>query len=136
MMMKRLERRGGFTLIECLVAALILGIGLIGVAGMFTYATLSEKKAAYLAQARDIAQQTLEDVRARGYAYFTQPSGVTTVPTAGLPRATGSLAWQPYPDSASEKGLKLVSLNLTWDWAGTTGGKYYVTTLVSEKGGW
>jgi len=133
--MKHHKLRGGFTLIECLVATVILGIGVIGVASMFAYASLSEKKAAYLAEARDIAQQTLEDVRARGYGYFTAPSGVTTVPTNGLPRATGALAWQPYPDSSCEKGLKLVSINLTWDWAGPTGGKYYVTTLVSEKGG-
>ena len=133
--MKHHKLRGGFTLVECLVATVILGIGVIGVASMFAYASLSEKKAAYLAEARDIAQQTLEDVRARGYAHFTAPSGVTTVPTSGLPRATGALAWQPYPDSACENGLKLVSINLTWDWAGPTSGKYYVTTLISEKGG-
>jgi len=133
--MMRWNRRGGFTLIECLVAVLILGIGVVGVAGMFTYASLSEKKAAYLADARKIGQQTLEDVRARGYAYFTQPSGVTTVATPGLPRSSGVMAWQPYPDSASENGLKLVSLNLTWDSGGPTAGKYYVTTLISSKGG-
>lgn len=133
--MMRFSRRGGFTLIECLVAAVILGIGVVGVAGMFTYASLSEKKAAYLADARKIGQQTLEDMRSRGYTYFTQPSGTATVPTPGLPRSSGVIAWQPYPDSATEKGLKLVSLNVTWDSGGPTAGKYYVTTLVSSKGG-
>jgi Tfp pilus assembly protein PilV len=120
---------------ECLVAAFILAIGVVGVAGMFVYAGVSERKAAYLGQARELAHQTLEDVRAQGYTFFADSSGVNTVPTPGLPRSTGALAWQPYPDSSSEAGLKLVSVNLTWDWAGPTGGSYYVTTLVSEKGG-
>ena len=133
--MMRWNRRSGFTLMECLVAAVILGIGVVGVAGMFVYAGVSERKAAYLGQARELAHQTLEEVRSQGYTFFAQPSGLTTVSTPGLPRSNGVLAWQPYPDSSSEQGLKLVSVNLTWDWAGPTGGKYYVTTLVSEKGG-
>jgi len=133
--MTRCKRRGGFTLIECLVATVILGIGVIGVAGMFAYASLSERKAAYMAQARQIAEQTLEEVRANGYSTFTDPSGVTTIPTPGLPRSSGTLAWAPYPDGSPEQGLKLVALNLSWNWARPTSGRYNVTTLVFEQGG-
>ena len=60
------KRTGGFTLIECMVAIVILAIGVIGVASMFTYASVSEKKAAYMAEARSIADEQIEGLRAGG----------------------------------------------------------------------
>jgi prepilin-type N-terminal cleavage/methylation domain-containing protein len=131
----RYKGADGFTLIECVVATLILAIGIVGVASMFVCASASERKAAYMAQARAIAEQTFETVQAQGYAAFGEPSGSETVPTPGLPRATGVLAWQPYPDESSEEGLKLVALNIAWDSRGPTAGRYRVVTLVSEQGG-
>ncbi len=126
------RRTRGFTFIECLVTTVILGIGVIGVAGMFACATISERKAAYMAQARHVGEETLEAVRAGGYAVFDQASGSVSVPTPGLPRATGVLAWQPYP--AGTDGLKLVALNLSWEWAGSSSGTFNIVTLVSEQG--
>ena len=133
--MMRWKCRGGFTLIECLVAAVILGVGIAGVAGMFAYASLSEKKAAYMAEARQVAEETLETVRAGGYGVSGEPYGCLAVDTPRLPRSSGSLAWQPYPETASSPEMKLVAVNLAWDWAGPIGGTYNVVTLVSEHGG-
>jgi len=133
--MNRRRSRCGFTLVECLVTIILLGVGVVGVASMFVYANMSERKAAYADLARDVAEQTLENVRAQGYGVFTQPSGTTTVPTPGLPRSTCVMAWQPYPDAASEQGLKLVALNLTWNWAGPSSGRYQLVTLVSKPEG-
>ena len=130
------KQRGGFTLIECLAATVILGIGVVGVAGMFACATISERKAAFMAEAQEVADKTIEEVRAGGYGVFTQPSGVITIPTPDLPHSTGQLAWQPYPDSSSDLGLKLVSLDLTWAWAGSSSGAYRVVTLAAEQAGW
>ena len=127
------RRKRGFTLIECLVTTVILGIGVVGVAGMFACATISERKAAHMAQARHLAEETLEAVRADTYTVFDEASGSVSIPTPGLPRATGVLAWQPYPTGAD--GLKLVALNLSWDWAQSSSGTYTVVTLVSEQGG-
>jgi prepilin-type N-terminal cleavage/methylation domain-containing protein len=129
------KRRGGFTLIECLVATVVIGIGVIGVAGMFACASLSERKATYMAQARQVAEETLEVARAGGYPVFAQPSGLVAVPTPGIPRATCRLAWQPYSTGTSAENLKLVALNISWDWGGPSSGKYNVVTLVSRQGG-
>jgi prepilin-type N-terminal cleavage/methylation domain-containing protein len=133
--MKRRVRSSGFTLIECVVTVFLLAVGVVGVASMFVYANLSERKAAYADLARDAAEQTLEKVRAQGYGVFTQPSGTTTIPTPGLPRSACVLAWQPYPDVGSEQGLKLVALNLTWSWAGPSSGHYRLITLMSNPDG-
>lgn len=127
------KSRSGFTLIECLLATVILGIGVIGVAGMFACASLSERKAANLAQARQITEETLETVRSGGYDLSSQPSGSHSVPTPGLPRGTGVLAWQPYA-AGTEGKLTLVAINLNWAWPNSSG-HYTTVTLVSGKNG-
>jgi hypothetical protein len=111
----------------------VLGIGLVGVAGMFACATLSQRKADNMARARHVAEETLEAVRAGGYAVFEQSEGAVSVPTPGLPRANGTLAWEPY--SSANDDLKVIALNLTWDWAGSSSGTYRVVTLVAKEEG-
>jgi type IV pilus assembly protein PilV len=132
---KDARKMGGFSLIECLVAIVILGIGVVGVAGMFTYASVSEKKASFMAKAREVADDAIEDVRVNGYAGFSGTSGSRTIATPGLPRSTGVIAWQPYPSAGSDTGLKLVAININWHWSRATSGKYRAVTLVSELGG-
>jgi len=125
----------GFSLIECLVAILILGIGVVGVAGMFTYASVSERKASFMAQAREVSDDVLEDLRVNGYAGFNGVSGSRTIATPGLPRSHGVVAWQPYPSGGGDTGLKLVAINIDWQWSKATSGTYRAVTLVSELGG-
>ena len=133
--MKGVRKVAGFSLIECLVAILILGIGVVGVAGMFTYASVSERKATFMAKARQMADDTLEDARVNGYAGFSAVSGSRTIATPGLPRSSGVIAWQPYPTGSGENGLKLVAVNINWQWSKATSGSYRATTLVSQLGG-
>lgn len=133
--LRRAAKAAGFSLIECLVAIMILGIGVVGVAGMFTYAGVSERKATFMAKARELADDVLEDVRVNGYEGFSQASGSRTLITPGLPRSSGVIAWQPYPTGSSENGLKLVAVNINWQWSKATSGSYRATTLVSEQGG-
>ncbi len=129
------KRRRGFTFIECLVTTAILGIGVIGIAGMFTCATLSERKATHMAQARQLADEVIERTRAGDYAVFSHESGSTSLSTGDLPRASGLLAWQPYPAGSSTSDLKLVAVNISWQWGGPIGGTYNVLTLVAAPEG-
>jgi len=128
------RRCRAFTLIECLVSTVILGVGVVGVAGIFACASLSERKASHIAQARQIAEETLEAVRAGGYDISASPSGSCSVPTPGLPHSSGVLAWQPYA-AASGEVLNIVAVNIQWSWPKSTGGSYNVATLVATGGG-
>jgi prepilin-type N-terminal cleavage/methylation domain-containing protein len=134
--MKVYRSKRAFTLIECLVTTVILGIGVVGVAGMFTYATISEQKASYMAEARHIGEETMEAVRAGGFGVLDYSSGTASLDTSALPRATGTLAWEPYSiGSTGSDDLKLVAVNLSWNWAASSSGTYKVVTLVSTHGG-
>ena len=126
---------GGFTLIECLVATMIIGIGVVGVASMFTCASVSQRKAAYIAQAREIADRTLEQARAGDNGLCAGATGSEPLATPGLPRATGIVAWQPYPSGAADTGLRLVAVNIDWSWPKPTSGSYHVTTVVYRPEG-
>ncbi len=128
--MKLRRSASGFTLIECLVATAILGIGVVGVASMFVYASVSQRKAAYMAQAREIGDRILEEARTGSNGLCQGSSGSQTIETPGLPRSTGVVAWQPYPSGASDTGLKLVAINIDWSWPKPTAGEYRVVTLL------
>jgi len=128
--MRFMRNSRAFTLIECLVATAILAIGVVGVASMFTHASVSQRKAAYMAQAREIADQVLEQARTGSNGLCQGESGSQTVPTPGLPRSSGTVGWAPYPSGSPDTGLKVVAVDLRWSWAKPTAGEYRVVTLL------
>src|SRR3990170_2002071 len=97
--MARVRRpTGGFSLVEALVSTVVLGLGIVGVSGMLTYAAISQKQASSQAIARELAERAVEDLRANGYSALTQSYGTASVATPDLPRGAGVVSWQPYPD--------------------------------------
>lgn len=59
----RLRGRAGFTMIEVLVAALVLGIGLVGIIGMQTTAAVANRRASDIRTAADLAETALERLK-------------------------------------------------------------------------
>ena len=57
----------GLTLVELLVTALLLGIGLAGIAGMFTFGVVSNRKAANMTAAANRANQEIERLKDGGW---------------------------------------------------------------------
>ncbi|MGM0694657.1 MAG: type IV pilus modification protein PilV [Pseudomonadota bacterium] len=78
---KRHRRQQGFTLIEALVALLVLSIGLLGVAAM----QLKSLQGAHAAYQRSIASLAAQDAQERLWAELaseTETSGSITCPTS------------------------------------------------------
>jgi len=66
-MMARDGRKGGFSLLEALLAVLILGVGITGMAEGITAALRTSKEAEHRTAAALLASGTLEEMRAEGF---------------------------------------------------------------------
>jgi type IV pilus assembly protein PilV len=73
-----MHRNRGFTLIEVLVALVILSIGLMGIAKLMLYSSHSNDSAYLRSQATNLAYQILDDMRANNAAIasYATPSTV------------------------------------------------------------
>ncbi|RMG57707.1 MAG: type IV pilus modification protein PilV [Deltaproteobacteria bacterium] len=75
--MKRMRKKnGGFTLLEVLVALVILAVGLLGLALFQVTAISANKSGNYFAQATFIGQQRLENFRAQDFSTITTSDGI------------------------------------------------------------
>jgi prepilin-type N-terminal cleavage/methylation domain-containing protein len=81
--MKRLGGDNGFTLIEVLMALLILAIVSLGVAGMFSHAMVVNASGYDYAQLASQARFVLEELRARP---FTDPTLAPTAERTWIPQ--------------------------------------------------
>lgn len=59
-----MRRQGGFSLLEVLIAVVVLSIGLLGIAGLQTYSLQTNQSAAQVSQATFLAQDILDRMRA------------------------------------------------------------------------
>ena len=82
------RRQSGFTLIEALVALLVLSIGLLGVAAM----QLKALQGAHAAYQRSIASLAAQDAQERLWADMAQ-QGDLACPAEGVVNGTGVKTW-------------------------------------------
>jgi prepilin-type N-terminal cleavage/methylation domain-containing protein len=147
-------RKGGFTLIEVLVAAMVLGIGLVGVSSMVYYGVLSHQKSANYTIAGQKAMQEMERIRDAGYlgavvdyAHFPSPNyQIVDASTArfSVPELTGSQgtitinedneAQAVNPGTgAPYLNMKQVSVTVSWGGSQRLSGAYNLVTLISNR---
>jgi prepilin-type N-terminal cleavage/methylation domain-containing protein len=150
----KMKNKQGLTLIELLVTAVLLGIGLVGVAGMFTAGVVSSTKASNITVAAHRANLEIERVRDAGYlgavadvAHFPSP----TYTVVSSHRATftvpelrnGSGYIDIYPDSAAQltnpatglpyENLKRLRIVISWGGGHHVAGNYTVVTLIANR---
>ena len=146
-----MQRQHGFTLLEVLVALLIVSIGLLGLAGLMTTGLKNNQSAWQTSQANWLAYDILDRMRANrnvalngGYNYTGTPTGVAATDLndwnqelgASLPAGTGTVlvtsgvarvtvTWD------DTRGLGL--LNLSGTTAGTHAGNSNRTLVIQSQ---
>ncbi len=135
------RRHRGSTLIEAFLAATIVSIGFIGVAGAMSYAAKVSRLARDTVAAENLAEGVLAQARFQGmsqlsswYTYANESN------TTGLEQATGTLlaqsglpraeAWLTVTDV--QTGLKGVSVVIEWG-TGAPRGRVAAQTLMAAR---
>lgn len=77
--LKRLKNRNGFTLIEVMVALLILAIGLLGTAGMTIVGIRANANAGHLTEAYQNANGEMERLRTLAWGGITNGNNIREV---------------------------------------------------------
>lgn len=136
MLASRLKNESGYSLIEVMVAIMILALAIIPMVGMFDAGLRAAVLGSNFDQARALANEKLEDVRALEYE-----EAETSYPPTGAP-ATGTEGIFDYEvDTAyaeldggvvktepTARGMMKVTVTVDWD------GKDYSTSGIVAKG--
>ena len=137
----------GLTLLECLAAVLILGLGLVGVVGSMTAALLSNQKASDMQLATAIAQGTIEEMRSLGFGevdYTSFPATCTKItvdPVSGDPMdalaALRSATKTTVITTSYTGNAKLKKVSVKVAWVGRNGKNSSVTleTIITNRQG-
>lgn len=107
--MKPSRNRNGFTLIEILVALVILSIALLALAGLMVTTTRNNATGGHLTEAATFAQDTLERLRV---------SPLTSIPTGVLIQnscvgSTGVLYTGSWT-AAANSGFDTINITVNW----------------------
>lgn len=115
----------GFTLIEVLVAMVVLASGLLGVAGLTIGVIRGNLYSKNLTSATIVAEQMIETVQRVGYANAETLAGTSTVAMGGTTytRATAVSSGNPAAN------MKTVMVTVSWN-----PGSYSITlnTIISQ----
>ncbi len=120
----RRAHRRGFTLVEMMVAILLIGVGLMGLAALSSTVTRANVQSASLTTASSLAQERME--RFRTDAYTGIASGSDTRLQDGI---VYTRTWT-VTDNDPAVGLKTVTVTVSW----TSRGKPHSTTLSTIRG--
>jgi prepilin-type N-terminal cleavage/methylation domain-containing protein len=141
-----MKNRPGFSLIELMIAVLLFSFAVTAFASLFPVSMRMRSKSENVTRATTLAQQKIEQLRARTYADLnytslhganlidaspnTSPFAFTLVDglASQLPEASGTLA---LTDAAAD--LKQVDVTVSWGGVVANGNSVTVSTLIANK---
>ena len=112
----RLNSNEGFTLVEIMVAVVVLGIGLIGLAALFPYGSKAGFDARKTTEAVDLATQQMEQLRLKTFSDPTLTAGWHPT-AAGEAVGSGNTFNRRYlvtDMTGSMANFKHVEVQVTW----------------------
>jgi prepilin-type N-terminal cleavage/methylation domain-containing protein len=121
--------QNGFTLLEVLVAIVILTIGLLGTAGLTTGVIRGNHFSKNVTSATAAAQTKLEAIKSGGYVYATAanfPSDAVTMGGMTFTRTT------TITNSSPAANMKTVSVTVSWTESNNTARSVNLQTILAE----
>jgi len=104
----------GFTLIEVLVALVILAVSLLALAGLMTTTTKNNASGGHLTEAATFAQDKLEELRAMPWNSLI-PGSVNTDLVPNPPGSTGIQYTRTYRVNQLNPSLKELEITINWN---------------------
>jgi type IV pilus assembly protein PilV len=121
----------GFTLIEVLVTALILTIGLLGTLGLATGIIRGNFFSKNITSATAIAQTQLEEVQNKGYVNATTTNFPAAAATVSMGNVTFSRTTTITNDSPNTN-MKTVSVAVTWNETNNAARSVSLQTILAQ----
>lgn len=128
---RRLLNSDGFTLLEVLVAAVILTIGMLGTLGLTTGVIRGNALSKNITSATAIAQSQIEAAQREGYANATTtkfPTAAAQVSMAGNNFSRTTIITTADPDA----NTKTVTVTVTWPEANGTTPTVTLKTILAQ----
>jgi type IV pilus assembly protein PilV len=109
--MRTARRSGGFTIIEVLVAMVLMAIGMLGIVALMKGATSASGYSRRATEAAILAEDKLEDLRTAPIT--TAVDGNDRVDASGVANTEGPFdrTWALVPDGT---GLTTITVDVTW----------------------
>jgi len=109
--MKRIADSSGFTLIEVMIAILVIVVGLLGVAGVATTVINGNTLAKEMTTATTLAQDKIEDLKSTAYGSISSGSDTQ--------QSIYTRTWTVTSDSPVA-GMKTIAVSVAFPWKGAT----------------
>lgn len=127
--MIRVSRKRGFTMVEMLLALLILSVAVVFVVLVVSTVTVT-RDAAYESIAFRIADAKLNELRAAGYAALPSDGPFSDPQLADMPSGAASTTVTVW-----NVEIKKVVAGVSWQEAGSAVQYISLTTLIAQSGG-
>ncbi len=111
--MRRVQNRQGFTLIEVLIAASILSVGLLALVSVFPVGYVDVTVSGGQSKATAYAQQMMEQLK-------NQPFTASAPLQTDAPEAGYTRTWSITQEAGSNAPNRLARITVTVNWAGTS----------------
>ena len=116
----------GFTLLEILMALIILSISLLALAGLMTMTTRNNSYGSHVTEAATFAQDKLEQLRAGPWGNIV--SGTDPSPITGCTGITYVRNWNVVPNAADS----MRTITITMDWTDQTNHSIRLVSVISK----
>jgi prepilin-type N-terminal cleavage/methylation domain-containing protein len=128
--MRLLRDKSGFTMMELLVAMIVIALGLLALSGLFPLGSRARMRGEGLTRAIELAQQRMERLVEQGYdSLYTNLHDSTYVRTYKVEWWVETIGWGP----SRYDSLKVVTDTVTYLTPGGGRRKVGITTYLSAR---